>query len=263
LTSVTDLARAVLDCPEPMAKVRLAKACGRSLAAGTIAEIGLAAAPPRPARPTRPRLCAPRHMARRRAAGSRAGRIALYHALAHIELNAIDLAWDIVARFTHESLPRSFYDDWVTVAGEEARHFGLVRERLAGLGAAYGDLPAHDGLWQAAEATADDLGARLAVVPLVLEARGLDVTPAMIAKLRAANDGTTADILEIIYQDEIGHVRIGQRWFAFTCAARGLEPESAWRGYVATYFKGGLKPPFNTAARDAAGMPESWYAAEA
>ena len=112
-------------------------------------------------------------MPRRRAAQTLAGRIALLHALAHIELNAIDLAWDIVARFTHENLPRGFYDDWVTVAGEEARHFGLLRERLAALGAAYGDLPAHGGLWQAAEATADDLAARLAVVPLVLEARGL------------------------------------------------------------------------------------------
>jgi len=131
--------------------------------------------------------------------------------------------------------------------------------RLAELGAAYGDLPAHDGLWEAALATRHDLAARLAVVPLVLEARGLDVTPAMIGKLRAAGDDRSADILEIIYRDEIGHVRVGQRWFAFACAARGLEPARAWHDYVETYFKGELKPPFNTAARAAAGMPAAWY----
>ncbi len=249
----------VLTAPDPADKQALSAAAVAAWRGGALA-VGHATPPDRPRRPARPELKAPRDMPRRRAAQTLAGRIALLHALAHIELNAIDLAWDIVARFTHENLPRGFYDDWVTVADEEARHFGLLRERLAGLGAAYGDMPAHDGLWQAAEATADDLAARLAVVPLVLEARGLDVTPAMTAKLRAAGDDDTADLLEIIYHDEIGHVRIGHRWFAFVCAARGLEPESAWRGYVATYFKGDLKPPFNKQARDAAGIPEAWYA---
>ncbi len=197
-------------------------------------------------------------MPRRRGSGPVA-RIALLHALAHIELNAIDLAWDIVARFAAPELPARFYHDWVAVAAEEAHHFALLAERLGELGATYGDLPAHDGLWESAIATRGDLAARLAVVPLVLEARGLDVTPAMIDKLRAAGDGRSADILEIVYRDEIGHVRIGQRWFAFVCAARGLEPAQAWRHYVATYFKGDLKPPFNREARDAANMPAAWY----
>jgi len=261
--SLTEAAVAVLRTGDPGAKSRLSRRIAAAWSAGEIAEVGVAEPPARPARPEAPELRPPREMPRRKIGPNVAGRQALYHALAHIELNAIDLAWDLIARFTDDDPPRAFYDDWVGVADDEARHFRMLSGRLADYGTAYGDLPAHDGLWEAAESTAGDLLARLAVVPMVLEARGLDVTPAMIAKLRAANDGTTADILEIIYQDEIGHVRIGQRWFAFTCAARGLEPESAWRGYVATYFKGGLKPPFNTAARDAAGMPESWYAAEA
>ena len=151
-------------------------------------------------------------MPRRRNFGSQAGRIALIHALAHIELNAIDLAWDIIARFHDNRLPRAFYDDWVGVAAEEAEHFALLADRLAALGAAYGDLPAHDGLWEAAAATAHDLLARLAIVPLVLEARGLDVTPEMILRLERADDTASAAILGRIYQDEIGHVAVGMRW---------------------------------------------------
>ncbi len=140
-------------------------------------------------------------MPKRRAGSSPAGRIALLHAIAHIELNAIDLAWDIIARFAGADLPRQFYDDWVGVAAEEAEHYALLAERLTAFGAAYGDLPAHDGLWQAAEATAHDLLARLAVVPLVLEARGLDVTPAMIARLDRVGDGQSAAVLRRIYAD--------------------------------------------------------------
>jgi len=168
--------------------------------------IGDAIAIPRPARPGRPRLCPPRDMPRRRNFGTPAGRIALLHALAHIELNAIDLAWDIVARFARDDTPHAFCDDWVHVAAEEAEHFALLADRLAALGAAYGELPAHDGLWEAAAATAHDLLARLAVVPLVLEARGLDVTPEMICRLERAGDAGSAAILRCIYEDEIGHV---------------------------------------------------------
>lgn len=216
--------------------------------------------PDRPARPDKPELRPATEVPRRRVNTAITGRVALLHALAHIELNAIDLAWDIIARFAAPELPAQFFNDWVQVAAEEARHFSLLSHRLAELDAAYGDLPAHDGLWESAMVTRHDLAARLAVVPLVLEARGLDVTPAMAAKLRKAGDDASAAILDTIYQDEIGHVRVGQRWFGFVCAARGLEPEPAWRDYVATYFKGALKPPFNTDARDAAGFPESWYA---
>jgi len=198
---------------------------------------------------------------RRRGRGfGEAARIALLHALAHIELNAVDLACDITARFAEDDLPRLFFDDWVKVAHEEATHFGLLTARLADFGAAYGDLPAHDGLWQAAEETAPDLLARLAVVPLVLEARGLDVTPTMIENLTRAGDGTSAAILERIYEDEIGHVAIGKRWFDHVCGERGLDPAPTWRALVRTYFKGVLKPPFNDEARARAGLSAAFYA---
>ncbi len=202
-------------------------------------------------------------MKRRRNLGSPTGRIALIHALAHIELNAIDLGWDIVARFSGEGLPQAFFDDWVGVAVEEAEHFALLEARLAALGAAYGDLPAHDGLWEAAASTAHDLLARLAVVPLVLEARGLDVTPAMMRRLERAGDLESAAILERLYRDEIGHVAVGARWFAEICRARGLDPAPTFRDLVSRHFTGALKPPFNHAAREAAGMPEAFYAAPA
>ncbi len=248
----------VLMAPDPADKQALSATAVAAWRAGAL-DVGCTTPPDRPARPAHPELRAPRDMPRRRAAQTLAGRVALLHALAHIELNAIDLAWDIVARFTHENLPRGFYDDWVTVAGEEARHFGLLRERLAALGAAYGDLPAHGGLWQAAEATADDLAARLAVVPLVLEARGLDVTPAMIERLRAAGDTESVGVLDTIYCDEIGHVAIGRRWFEFVCARQGREPKAAYHDHVRDRFKGLIKPPFNTAARDAAGLTAGYY----
>jgi uncharacterized ferritin-like protein (DUF455 family) len=198
-------------------------------------------------------------MARRRSFGSQAGRIALLHALAHIELNAIDLAWDLVARFAGAGLPRGFFDDWVAVAAEEACHFELLGDRLAELGAGYGDLPAHDGLWEAAAATADDLLARLAVVPLVLEARGLDVTPQMAAQLERVGDAESAVILHQIYRDEIGHVATGLRWFDRLCLTRGLNPEAIFQERVRRFFKGNLKPPFNHQARAAAGFPRDYY----
>jgi len=199
-------------------------------------------------------------MPRRRLGGGVKGRVALLHALAHIELNAIDLAWDIVARFAGEDLPRGFYDDWVRVAEEEAKHHDLLARRLAALEASYGDLPAHDGLWQAATETAHDLLARLAVVPLVLEARGLDVTPAMIERLRTAGDADSAAVLQVIYDEEIGHVAAGKRWFDFLCARRGLDPVSAWQDLVRRHFKGRLKPPFNERGRSAAGFSAAYYA---
>jgi uncharacterized ferritin-like protein (DUF455 family) len=198
-------------------------------------------------------------MPKRRAFGSSAGRIALVHALAHIELNAIDLGWDLVARFSGEELPRAFFDDWVGVAAEEAHHFGLLAHRLADFGIAYGDLPAHDGLWEAATATADDLLARLAIVPLVLEARGLDVTPDMAARLGRIGDVQTAAILQRIYRDEIGHVAIGLRWFEHLCRTRGLNPEAVFHERVRRYFRGDLKRPFNHEARTAAGFPARYY----
>ena len=198
-------------------------------------------------------------MPKRRHFGSPAGRIALLHALAHIELNAIDLAWDLIARFGDAAVPRAFFDDWVTVAAEEAEHFSLLSARLAALGAAYGDLPAHDGLWEAAAATAHDLLARLAIVPLVLEARGLDVTPDMIARLERAGDGASAAVLDRLYRDEIGHVAAGRRWFEFLCDRRGREPIATFRTLVRRCFTGTLKPPFNHRARAAAGFCADYY----
>ena len=261
--TATSLARAaaeILATAEPAEKVRLSALTAEAWRDGNLPPGNVTELPDRPARPSRPSLRPPNEVPRRRINTAVRGRVALLHALAHIELNAIDLAWDIIARFASPELPRNFFADWVLVAAEEAHHFSLLSQRLSDFDAAYGDLPAHDGLWESALATRHDLAARLAIVPLVLEARGLDVTPAMIAKLRAAGDDPSAAILETIYQDEIGHVRVGQRWFAFASAARGQEPEQAWRDYVATYFKGALKPPFNTQARDAAGIPQSWYA---
>lgn len=258
--SLVGAALAVLDVPEPERKVRRSQAAASDWRGLRITHIGEAAPPPRPARPARPELLPPSKVKRRKIGSASAGRVALLHALAHIELNAIDLAWDIIARFTHEELPRDFYDDWVQVADEEAKHFDLLSNRLSGLGAAYGDLPAHDGLWQAAEATADDLLARLAVVPMVLEARGLDVTPAMIEKLRGVEDNASADILRIIYEEEIGHVTIGRRWFQWLCERRGLEPLATWQALVRERFRGPLKPPFNEAGRNEAGLPSDYYA---
>jgi uncharacterized ferritin-like protein (DUF455 family) len=199
-------------------------------------------------------------MPKRRAGGERASRVALLHAIAHIELNAIDLAWDMIARFADAELPCAFYDDWVAVADEEATHHALLSARLAELGAAYGDLPAHDGLWEAAAATASDLLARLAVVPLVLEARGLDVTPAMIARLERAGDEASAEVLRRIYRDEIDHVAAGRRWFEWACARHGLPAVETYQDLVRRHFKGVLKPPFNEDARGAAGFRAAFYA---
>lgn len=262
-TTLTGAAAAVLQTALPADKVRAAHGLARAWRSGEIGAIGEAAAPARPARPVRPELRPPRDMPRRGKARTLAGRIALLHALAHIELNAIDLACDIIARFPDfpgAGMPRAFFDDWVTVADEEALHFTLLCGRLASLGAAYGDLPAHDGLWQAAAETAHDILARLAVVPLVLEARGLDVTPAITANLRRAGDAESARVLERIYADEIGHVAAGRRWFGHVCQLRGLEPAGAYHDLVRRHFKGAIKPPFNTRARDQAGLESDFYA---
>jgi uncharacterized ferritin-like protein (DUF455 family) len=250
---------AVLTTPLPADKIALTHDLAALWRAGTLPVGDGPAPPPRPARPARPELLMPREMPKRRSGGARASRVALLHALAHIELNALDLAWDLIARFGTPATPRDFFDDWLRVADEEAGHHALLAQRLAFYDAAYGDLPAHDGLWQIAEATSEDLLARLAVVPLVLEARGLDVTPAMIVSLEKAGDADSAAVLKLIYRDEIGHVAIGSRWFEAVCAERGLAPEASWQALVRRHFKGKLKRPFNTEARDKAGLPAGFY----
>ena len=214
--------------------------------------------PDRPGRPERPELVPPKQM-EKRSLHSVNGRVALLHAIAHIELNAVDLALDIVARFATEPVPNSFFDGWMQVAFEEAKHFRLVRKRLQDLGADYGDLPAHDGLWQAAHATRNDLTARLAVVPLILEARGLDVTPALQAKMRESGDLESAAVLDVIYNDEKGHVAIGAKWFRFLCAREKRDPARTFHELVRANFRGPLKAPFNDIARAEAGLTPSFY----
>ena len=256
--TLSDRVVGVLGTPDATAKAGAARAVVSDWRAGIIPDIGRAAPRDRPKRPAKPELLLPREMPRRGKAQSEAGRIALLHALAHIELNAIDLAADILVRFPDAGMPMDFYNDWLTVLDEEAKHFLLLSDRLADFGAAYGDLPAHDGLWQAAQDTADDLLARLAIVPLVLEARGLDVTPRMINSLRTAKDEESAAVLETIYRDEIGHVAIGRKWFEYACPG---EPVATWQRLVNERFKGGLKAPFNDKARAEAGFGVAYYKA--
>ena len=214
--------------------------------------------PDRPGRPEQPELVPPKAVGKR-SLHTLPGRIALLHALAHIELNAVDLALDIVARFATEPVPHSFFDGWMQVAFEEAKHFGMVRERLRALGADYGDMPAHDGLWQAAHSTRNDLTARLAVVPLILEARGLDVTPSLQEKMRETGDVESAEVLKVIYEDEKGHVAIGAKWFRFLCARERKDPARTFQDLVRANFRGALKAPFNDLARAEAGLTPSFY----
>ncbi|MGX5668160.1 ferritin-like domain-containing protein [Rhizobium daejeonense] len=214
--------------------------------------------PERPGRPAKPELVPPK-ATEKRSLHTLPGRIAMLHALAHIELNAVDLALDIVARFATEPVPHSFFDGWMQVAFEESKHFRMVRERLKALGADYGDMPAHDGLWQAAHSTRNDLTARLAVVPLILEARGLDVTPSLQEKMRETGDIESADVLKVIYDDEKGHVAIGAKWFRFLCARERRDPAATFKALVRANFRGALKAPFNDVARAEAGLTPSFY----
>ena len=221
------------------------------------------AAPPlRPARPEKPDLLPPREVPRRRP-GSPQGRIALLHALAHIELNAVDLHWDIIARFADHPMPLGFYDDWVRAADEEANHFNLIADVLERLGSFYGALPAHAGMWRAAEDTVADLKGRLAVVPMVLEARGLDVTPGMIEIFRkaaaAGEESGALHALEIIYAEEVAHVAYGSKWFNWLCGRDGEDPKEIFHALVRRYFHGALKPPFNVEKRAEAGLPPDFY----
>ena len=211
-----------------------------------------------PGRPDVPVLVSPRVL-ERRSMHTPHGRAVLLHALAHIEFNAINLALDAVWRFT--DLPPEYYFDWLKVAGEEALHFTLLSDHLATLGYRYGDVSAHDGLWEMAQKTAGDVLARMALVPRTLEARGLDASPPLRDKLAQAGDHAAAAILEVILRDEIGHVRIGNHWFRFLCAQRGLDPHAAYRQLAAHYAAPRLRGPYNFTARRAAGFDELELAA--
>jgi uncharacterized ferritin-like protein (DUF455 family) len=204
-----------------------------------------------PGRPQRPLLVRPQDLPRR-GLHTEEGRKALLHAIAHIEFNAINLALDAVYRF--RQMPPEYISDWLQVAAEEARHFGLLASRLAELGADYGDFPAHNGLWEMALKTDTDPMQRMALVPRVLEARGLDVTPGMIRRLEAAGDQASVAVLQVIQREEVGHVAIGSHWFRFLAQGRGLDPETTFLDLLEQHMPGGVRPPFALEARLAAGF---------
>lgn len=249
-------AHACLRAATPEHKLALTFATADAFARGALAIDDDAPAPEpirMPGRPERPTMVHPRELPRR-GFGNDEGRAAFIHSIAHIEFNAIDLAWDAVYRF--RGMPPAFYADWAQVAHDEARHFAMLRERLNDFGRDYGDFDAHNGLWEMAEKTAHSGLERMALVPRVLEARGLDVTPAMIVKLRQLGDHETADILDVILREEVGHVAAGSRWFRWHCERDGVDPEPTFRRLLVAYGRGVLYGPFNHDARSAAGFSE-------
>ena len=255
-------AQQCLRLSDPDEKVKLSRKTAQQWRTGELSlisegEIDVIA---EPGHPEKPHLVAPRQL-HRRGLHTPEGHGALIHSIAHIEFNAINLAWDAVTRF--RGMPEQYYDDWVRVADEEAYHFQLVRDHLNTLGFEYGDFDAHNGLWEMAVKTAHDPLIRMALVPRVLEARGLDVTPGIMKKLRDSGDHAAVDVLEIILRDEIGHVEIGSRWFRYLCEQRKMEPESTFRCLLEEYMEGGSdgkpkigKGPLHRSARLAAGFTE-------
>jgi uncharacterized ferritin-like protein (DUF455 family) len=257
MSGLFDAARRCLACTEPETKVALTHEAFEALRAGRLAlrDDGVPPEPiGAPGRPARPRLVMPRDVPQR-GLGSDEGRAALVHAVAHIEFNAINLAWDAVYRFP--GMPDDYYRDWVSIAHDESRHFTMLSARLAQLGRAYGDFEAHNGLWEMAVKTAGSCLARMALVPRVLEARGLDVTPGMIARLRSVGDDATAGILEIILREEVPHVAAGTRWFRWCCGREGRDPEASFVELLREYVPTGLRGPFNLDARRAAGFADN------
>lgn len=258
--SVSYAIRAALLTAEPRAKVFAARAVARDWRLGRLDFTFDMAMPDRPAWPERPELLPPGRMPKRGKGGSERGRIAFWHALAHIEFVAIDLALDMAGRFGAE-MGEVFVGDFLDVAADEAMHFALLSRKLVSLGSWYGSLPAHAGLWESAENTAHDVAARLAVVPMVLEARGLDVTPSAISRIEAHGDLQGAKILSRILDDEIRHVRAGTSHFVAYCQLQGEDPANLWKLKVQKYLKGVVRPPFNDSARLAAGLSRSFYGA--
>jgi uncharacterized ferritin-like protein (DUF455 family) len=260
--SLREMAVEVLGTADAHAKVTLSRAHAArwqaARAAGEDIPLGHATPPDAPARPAKPELLSPRDVPHRKP-GTPEGRVAMLHAIAHIELNAVDLHWDIIARFPDTDFPVGFYDDWVKAADEESKHFGLLSDCLTRHGSHYGALPAHAGMWLAASDTAGDIMGRLAVVPMVLEARGLDVTPGMIALFKQAKDTDTVEALGVIYAEEVAHVAYGSKWFHFLCGRENRDPKEAFHTLVQRYFHSPLKPPFNEEKRAEAGIAPDFY----
>ncbi|WP_232492821.1 ferritin-like domain-containing protein [Novosphingobium kaempferiae] len=260
LPSLAATIHAALAESEPRAKVMAARKVARDWRLGRLAFTFDVAMPETPGRPDAPELLPPARMPKRGKGGSERGRLALWHALAHIEFVAIDLALDMAGRFGAAMGPQ-FVSDFLRVAADEAMHFTVIDRHLRSFGSHYGALPAHDGLWSAAYDTRHDVGARLAVVPMVLEARALDITPATIERVRAVGDERGARILERILDDEIAHVRFGATHFAAVAERLGEDVRDLWKTLVSRYFKGAVKPPFNDSARLAAGLSRDLYTA--
>ncbi len=248
-------ALAVLRIADPAEKAAAARALHAAMLAGAEPDTAarLEAPGPLPGRPALP-LLVPALQVPRRSPFTVEGRAALLHAVTHIEFNAINLALDAAWRFA--GMPPAYYRDWLRVASEESLHFTLLREHLRTLDHDYGDFPAHDGLWAMTERTAGDIVARMALVPRTLEARGLDATPPMQAKLAKAGDARAVEILDVILRDEIGHVAIGNRWYAWLCARDGLDPVTHYAELTVRHGAPRLRPPFNRAARLAAGFSD-------
>lgn len=247
----------LLIATDPVAKTQGVAALAAAWHAGTctldpaaVLDAGAAAVPGRPARPE---LVPPRLVGRRSMATPE-GRAMLVHALAHIEFNAVNLALDAIWRFP--GMPPDYYSDWVRVAAEEAHHFTLLAAHLHTLGWSYGDFPGHDSLWEMVAKTSGDVLARMALVPRTMEARGLDAIPPLRAKLAQAGDEAAARILDVLLADEVGHVEIGNRWYVYLCARRGLEPVATYDRLTAQYKAPVLKGPFNVDARRQAGFTD-------
>lgn len=258
MTSVAEAIRRTLLTGEARDKVMATRALVRAWRKGDLSWDFAAAMPDRPAWPAALELLPPNRMPKRNAGGSQRKAAALWHSLAHIEFVAIDLALDMAGRFGAQ-MGREFVSDFLSVAADEAMHFALIDRKLRAFGSHYGALPAHGGLWEAAEATRHDVAARLAVVPMVLEARGLDVTPATRDRALAQGDAHGARILQRILDDEIRHVAFGTKHFVALCKAEGILPEQQWKMLVERHFRGTLKPPFNDSARAAAGLSRDFY----
>ena len=257
--SLSGAIAAALLTQDPRAKLMVTRALVRKWRAGRLELDASMPMPDQPARPARPELLPPNCMPKRGRGGSERARLALWHSLAHIEFVAIDLALDIVGRFG-AAMGGEFVDDFLSVAADEAMHFALLERKLRSLGSFYGALPAHGGLWEAASETAHDIKARLAIVPMVLEARGLDVTPATLARVRAQGDVNGARILQRILDDEIRHVGFGTKHFVELCRTSDETPQESWQNLVNQHFRGRIKPPFNDSARLAAGLSRDFYA---